>query len=569
MKKRGGKSTVLLIVLTLIFFVNLISYFFYTGFDLTSEKRFTISEPTKQLLKSIDRPLKLTILLKGNMPGGFKRLAGAAGDMAASFNSLSKGNFQVEFIRPGEGLDDSSRAILFDSLQSLGINPTNVKAQVKKGEQMEETLLFPGAILTSGNRQLGIDFIEGQSSTNGIQSLNNAEALLEYKIAKAVFKIQQDTLPVVGYLIGNGEPLDMSVYNLIEGVVRPQYEFRILPIDSVNYIPDIFNVIIIARPTIAFTSSQKLKIDQFIMGGGRVLWAIDNLYASMDSLQRSSGSFVAFDRGLNLDDQLFTYGIRINRDLVQDLECDKVPSVIGQLGGKPQIELLPWPYAPLLRNIGGHPISRNIDYILSSFPQSIDTIHVDGIHHDHLLNTSEYSRSLQSPAMVEWQSIKNEEDLRNFTTKNIPVANLSKGIFKSVFKNRLTAVQLDSLKQMGRPFMSNSINMNQMIVLSDADILLNSFSEKDGPLAMGVNTYTREQFANRDFISNCLFFLTGGGSIMESRTKTFQLRLLDKEKIENERVKWQLISILLPFVFPLVIGMIIPFLRKKRFVRQA
>ena len=556
-----------LVALTLVLAVNVASYFFHTGIDLTSEKRFTISDPTKELLNKIENPLTLSVFLKGDMPAGFKRLADAAEDMANSFKSLSGGKFQIEFVRPGEGLDDSSRAYLFDSLQAMGINPTNVKAQVKQGEQLEETLLFPGAILSSGDRQLGMDFLAGQSNTNGIQSLNNAEALLEFKIAKAILKIQQDTFPLVGYLTGNGEPLDMSVYDLIEGVIRPNYGFQVLPIDSIDYIPSIFKAIIIAKPSIAFNSQQKLKIDQYIMHGGKVILAIDNVYASMDSLQRSSGSFVAFDRGLNLDDQLFTYGIRINRDLVQDLESDKVPSVIGNIGDKPQIELLPWPYSPLLRNTSGHPISKNLDYVLSSFPQSIDTIVVDDVHHENLLSTSDYSRSLQSPAMVEWRSIKNEEDLRNFSVKNIPVVTLSTGKFKSVFKNRLTTAQLDSMKAMGMEFKPISSSENQLIVLSDADILLNAFSESDGPLAMGVNSYTREQYANKDFIGNCLFFLTGGDNIMEARAKTFQLRLLDKEKLENERSTWQFIAVLSPFIFPLIIGLLFPFLRKRRFTR--
>ena len=567
MRKEGGLKKVILFSVSLVLIVNGLSYFIHTGIDLTSEKRFTISTPTKELLSGINTPMTLTVFLKGNMPSGFKRLADATEDMANTFNSLSGGKFQIEFIRPGEGLDDSSKALLFDSLQAMGINPTNVKAQVKQGEQLEETLIFPGAILSGSGRQIGIDFLVGQSSTNGIQSLNNAEALLEFKIAKAIVKIQQDTFPLVGYLTGNGEPLDMSVYDLIEGVIRPQYDFQIVPIDSIDYIPAVFKAIIIAKPTIGFNTLQKLKIDQYIMRGGKVIWAIDNLYASMDSLQRSSGSFIAFDRGLNLDDQLFTYGIRINRDLVQDLECDKVPSVIGSLGDKPQIELLPWPYSPMLRNASGHPIAKNLDYVLSSFPQSIDTIAVDGIHHENLLTTSDFSRSLQSPAMVEWRSIKNEEDLKNFTIKKIPIATLSTGKFRSVFKNRLTTAQLDTMKTMGWEFVPNATASNQLLVLSDADILLNSFSEKDGPLAMGLNSYTREQFANKDFIANCLFFLTGGDKIMQARTKTFQLRMLDKEKLENERSTWQVTSVVTPFLIPLLIGLIFPFLRKRRFAK--
>jgi gliding-associated putative ABC transporter substrate-binding component GldG len=306
------------------------------------------------------------------------------------------------------------------------------------------------------------------------------------------------------------------------------------------------------------------------MNGGKMLWAVDNLFASMDSLQRSSGSFIAFDMGLNLDDQLFRYGVRINRDLVQDLESDKVPSVIGSVGGKPQIELLPWPYAPLLRDGSGHPISKNLDYVLSSFPQSIDTVAVDGIKNHLLLTTSDLSRSLQTPAMVEWKSIKNEEDLSRFTKKQIPVAVLLEGKFRSVFSNRLSKGQLDTLRQMQQKDFLNACNEEtKMIVLSDADILLNGVSEQDGPLPMGMNSYTREQFANKEFISNSLFYLTAGADIMGARAKTYQLRLLDKSKLESDRVFWQFVNILMPLAFPFLLALIFPYLRKRKFGYQS
>ncbi len=555
-----------LMPLLVILGVNAVSYFFHFSIDLTAEKRFTLTDASRKLLSDIKEPLTLTVYLKGEMPAGFKRLANVAEDMGGSFNALSGGKFIIEFERPGEGLNDSSKAVLFDSLQRMGINPTNVQAQQKKGEQTEQTLVFPGAILTGPKGQVGIDFLEGQSNLNGLESLNNAEALMEYKIAKAVVMLQRDSVPAVAYLTGNGEPLDLRVYDLVEGVMRRDYRFSILPIDSVSFIPNEFSAVVIVKPTKAFSKSHKLKIDQYIMNGGKVLWAMDNLFASMDSLQRSSGSFIAFDLGLDLDEQLFKYGVRVNRDLVQDLECDKVPSVIGSVGDKPQIELLPWPYSPLLRNSGGHPISRNLDHVLSSFPQSIDTVASTGINKQVLLTTSGYSRSLQTPAIVEWQSIKNEEDLKLFNKPNIPVAMLLDGKFSSAFTNRLSQTELEMLiAQSGRPFMAGCAAPNRMIVISDADILLNPVSEQDGPLRMGTNAYTRQQYANRDFVANCLFYLNGGEGIMEARTKTYRLRLLDKEKIEQDAGFWKSLNLLLPLLLPMAIFFFYSFFRKRQF----
>jgi gliding-associated putative ABC transporter substrate-binding component GldG len=566
MRKKGKQLKSFLWPLISLVLINILAYFIHTGLDLTKENRFTISSSTKELFKTVDEPITLTVYLKGDMPAGFKRLADAIEGLSTKFNSLSNGNFQIDFQRPGADMNDTLKTILFDSLQRLGINPTNVKAQVKQGEQTEETLLFPGAVLTGRGRQIGIDFLEGQSNLNGLESLNNAEALLEYKISKAVFKLKQDTMPLIGYLTGNAEPLDLRVYDLIEKVMKKDYAFRIVNIDSITHIPNIFSSIVIARPLKPFSTLQKIMIDQYVMRGGKVIWALDGLYASMDSLQRSNGSFIAFDLGLNLDDQLFRYGARINKDLVQDLECDKIPSVIGKVGDKPQIELLPWPYSPLLRSHGTSVISRNLDNVLSSFPQSIDTIHTAGIQSEIILNSSDYSRSLQTPAIVEWKSIKNEEDLKMFTKKEIPVGVLLTGKFKSLFANRLSIAEMDSLQKMqGMPFLQSCETENNMIILSDGDILMNSVSESDGPLAMGMNSYTRQQFANRDFVNNMLFYLTGGKDVMAARGKSFKLRLLDKGKVESERTFWQLINILVPLLITIIMAFLFPWLRRRKF----
>jgi gliding-associated putative ABC transporter substrate-binding component GldG len=545
--------------------LNFLAAIFHTGIDLTAEKRYTLSATTKKLVNSIDQPVKLTVYLDGDLPAGFKKLADRAEDVANTFRSISKGNFLVEFERPGAGLNDTAKAILFDSLQMMGINPTNVKAQQKDGEKTEETLVFPGAILSSQKGQIGIDFLEGQSSLNGLASLNNAEALMEFKIARAILFLQRDTIPVVGYLTGNGEPLDYSVYDLVENVLRKDYYFKLLPIDSVAYIPHDFKAIVIAKPTQPFSRAQRLKIDQYVMQGGKVIWAIDQLYASMDSLERSNGSFVAYDQGLELDEQLFKYGARINRDLVQDLESDKVPSVVGLMGNQPQIELLPWPYAPLLRNTTSHPIAKNLDFISASFPQSIDTIASPGIKKQVLLSTSDYARSLQTPALVEWRSVKTEQDLQLFNKKHLTIAILLEGKFGSAFSNRLSKEELDALSSTGLPFMSSTVSDNSMVVISDGDLVLNPVNEQEGPLAMGMNSYTRQSFANRDFISNVLFYLTGGEDVIAARSKIFRLRLIDKDKIENEKLFWQGLNMVLPLLLLIGFYFINSFYRKKKY----
>ena len=555
-----------LAVLSVLLSMNLLSTLFHVRLDLTVERRFTLSDATRRMIRELDEPVEITVLLDGDMPAGFQKLANASRDLLNDIRDISPDKISFTFARPAADADDSTRLLVYDSLQRMGVNPTNVKAQTKKGEGTEETLLFAGAVIRSGDRTVGVDLLSGQSQLSGIESLNNAEALLEYRFADAIRKASRQSVPLVGYLAGNGEPLDYRIYDLIEQTLRPNYAFRIIPIDSVTHIPSEFSALCVVKPMQPFTDAQKLKIDQYVMRGGRVVWMLDNLYASLDSLQRSEGSFIAFDLGLNLEDMLFRYGVRINRDLVQYLQNDGIPSVIGQMGDKPQIEVLPWPYYPLLRHNGQHPIAKNMDYVLSKFPQSIDTIRAPGIRKTILLSTSPAARSLPTPARVEWESIRTQEDLASFNVPSIPVAVLLEGRFASLYANRIGRAQADSLQVVqGTPFMSASTSEGKMVVVADGDLALNDVSQQDGPLQMGMNAYTRQQYANRSFLLNTLEYLTDSTGILETRSKDYTLRLLDDKRVEAERLQWQLMDIVAPMLLMLLFIAAWQFWRKRRF----
>lgn len=562
LRARFGWVAALLLLLA----VNYLFSFLRVRADLTREKRFTVSEATRNMLDGLQDRVDVTLLMGGDMPAGFRKLAGGSADMLNEFKALAPNHINFRIGKPGEDMPDSLRPYLVDSLRALGINATNVKAQTKEGEGQEEQLVYPGAVIRYKDRAIGVDFLQGQNFQDGIRSLNNAEALLEYKLASGIARITRDTVPLVGYLTGNGEPMDYRVYDLVERTLRPNYAFRFIPIDSVQAIPPVFRALLIVKPVTRFNESQKLKIDQYIMNGGKVIWALDNLYASLDSLQRSEGRFIAFDMGLNLEDQLFRYGVRINQDLVQDLQCDKIPSVVGSMGDKPQIQLLPWPYFPLLRNTSGHPISRNMDYVLSQFPQSLDTVKADGLKKTVLLSSSTESRALSTPALVEWASVRNEEDLKKFTRSDIPVAMLLEGRFQSLFSNRMTKAMSDSLAASGLPFRDRAEN-GWMVVAADGDLFLNPVNQTEGPLPMGMNQYTKQQYANREFLLNTLEYLVGNGGILETRGKEYTLRVLDKSKYGERKGMWQFINIALPVLIVMAFIALYQFLRRKKYAR--
>jgi len=485
--------------------------------------------------------------------------------MMQEFKELAGSNIQFKFEKPGEGLSDTAKEKMQLRLDSLGLKPTNVKVQVKAGESQEERLVYPGALVKYKDREVAVDLLQGQNMNGGVSSLNNAEALLEYKFARSIQKVTTDTVPAIGYLIGNGEPLTYNVYDLIDRTLRQEYRFGFVPIDSVPVIPQVFNALVIVKPTKTFTDQQKLKIDQYIMHGGKVIWLIDRLYAEMDSLMRSHSDFVAFDRNLNLDDQLFKYGVRINDNLVQDLQCDKIPLVVGNYGNQPQMQLVPWPYFPLLSGYSGHPIAKNLDNVLSIFPNSIDTIK-NNIHKTILLASSESSRIISTPAIVTLNSIKTQDDFKTFNQAFVPIAVLLEGRFTSLYTNRLSQATMDTLAGLYRqPFRAATANESKMIVVSDADIVSNVVTQNQGPLPMGFNQFTNYQYANKDFFLNCIQYLTDSSGILETRSKDFTLRLLDTKKTEEERNKWQLMNIGLPVIAVLLFGFIYQAVRKRKY----
>ncbi len=547
--------------------VNFLAAQFHYRIDLTKEKRYTLSEPSKKLLRNLNDKVSVTVFLDGDMPAGFKKLRNSTLELLREFKEYGTGNLQFSFKRPGT---DSTLGFTMDSLMRMGLKPTNVRVKAKEGEGEEQRYLFPGAVIGYRDRTAPVDFLQGQDMQGGIESLNKAEALLEYKLVNAIQKISTDTVPLVGYLIGNGEPMTYNVFDLIDRTLKQNYRFTFLPIDSFPVIPHFFDAIIVVKPTTAFNDQQKLKLDQYVMNGGKLIWMIDRLYAEMDSLMRRQSDFVAFDRNLNLEDLLFKYGVRINADLLQDLQCDKVPLVVGNFGDKPQMQLTDWPYFPLLSSYSNHPIAKNLNRVLSIFPNSIDTIKTPGITKTILLASSSNSRTLITPAMVSLNSVKTEDDIKTFDKAHVPVAVLLEGKFSSLYSNRLSKGILDSLANLYKqPFLSSAPVANKMIVVSDADIVSNVFSQQKGPLEMGFNQFSQVQYANRDFILNCIEYLTNSSGILETRSKDYTLRLLDAKKIDSNKTFWQVLNIVLPILLIVLLGFIYQFFRKRKYQNQS
>lgn len=551
-----------LIFIAITWLISLVHY----RLDLTKEKRYSLSNSTKELLKNLDGKVEVEVFLTGDLSAGFKKLSIASEELLNEFKEYGTTNFQYRFTRPGAGLPDSLRFKTYDSLAQLGIKPFNNQVTSKQGAETTERWIFPAAIVRfNDSLQIPIDLMSGKSGADEETTLNHSEALLEFKIADAINKLTRKAVPVVAYAAGNGEPLNPTVRDLFE-TMRTNYRFGVIDVNIGRLDADTIAALMIVKPSKPFTEIEKLKIDQYIMHGGNVIWFIDKLYAEMDSLLRVQTDFIAFDKNLNLDDQLFKYGIRINNDLLQDLKSAKQPLVVGQLGGQPQIERLPFPYYPLVSSPSTNPIAKNLDDVLTIFPSSIDTVKSQGIQKTILLASDTNSRAISSPAMVSLQSVKTEDDLRAFTRSYVPVAVLLEGKFSSLYANRFTEDLKDSLQLFStHPFTPTAIKPARQIVVSDADLVTNVVTQSQGPLPMGMQQYENYQFANKEFLLNALDYLVNNNGLLETRSKDFTLRLLDKQKITEQKTMWQVINIGVPILLVMLFGWLYQLKRKRDF----
>lgn len=540
---------------------------FHSRVDLTEEKRFTLSESTKRVLSKLDEPFQIDVYLTGDLSAGFKRLSLASEELLNEFKERGNNNLQIRFIKPLDNLNDSMKMVMQDSLAKMGIKSFTSQVTAKEGEEQTQRVIFPWAVAMYDNMKIPIDLMSGKSGMDEESSLNYSEALLEFKFADAIDKLTRKEVPIVAYAAGNGEilPPNETIKDLFVNLSK-NYRFGVVDLNIGSLNADTISTLIIAKPRTKFTETEKLKIDQFVMNGGNVIWFIDKLYAEIDSLFRSQADFVAFDKNLEIDDLLFKYGVRINGDLLQDLKCAKQPIIVGQQGNQPQIQRLPFPYYPLLASPSNHPISKNLDDVLSIFPGTVDTVSASGIKKTILLASDTNSRTLSTPALVTLQSIKTEDDFKYFNRSYLPVAVLLEGKFHSLFANRMTQQLQDTFSLFSKkPFLQNASKASKQIVVSDGDIVTNVVTKTDGALPMGMQQYENYQFANREFLLNAIDYLANPEGVLDARNKSITLRLLNKEKVATEKTKWQLINIALPILLVMLFGWLYQERRKKLF----
>jgi len=555
-QKRKSPIYILLVMVALNFGASWTSF----QLDLTKDKRFTLNEHTKDIVSSIDQPIMVHLYLGGDLSPTYKKLSLATQNMLNKLASISPKQLRWTLEVPNEMYKDSALYSFYDSLASLGLPIERVKTNETAADKRVDQLLVPGVLIeTEGKAPIAIDLrsskqyfkpyniVKDIAEVDIEATMNAAEALLEFKLAQAIYLLNRTKVPTISYLIGNGEPVDLSVNDLGQSI-RHQYNLSVF--DLTKGYPDAAKIktLLVVKPSKPFSELDKLKIDQYILSGGNVIWAIDKLYSGYDSLEKSSGEYVAYDRGLNLEDIFFTYGVRIRPNLAQDLNCAKLPVVVGtNPDGSPVIQRVPFPYFPFLKGNPQVSMVQNLDLVLSQFPSTIDTIKVAGVNKQILLSTDTNSRVIASPAMVSLMSGKTPGELETFIQHQLPIAVLLEGNFKSIYANRISQALNDSLVvNTQKPFIAKSKLPGKQIVIADADVFTNGIDKVKGPLPMGMLPLEEYRFANREFFTNAISYLNEPIDLLESRNKQVILRLLDKEKLAANKWVWQLLLLFAP-----------------------
>ncbi len=552
----------LMAVLLLVVAVNLLGGIRFARFDLTSEKRYSLTRATRQMLAGLDDTVFFKVYLEGNLPAEFRRLRNETREMLDEFSAYSD-HIQFEFINPSQvgGGDPEQVQRLYRNLAEKGLEPAQV--QLRTGDGTSQRVLFPGALVSYGDRevQVPMTLLEDHLGLSIQEVLHNSVMALEYRLASTILKLSADERQRVGFLEGNGElPARevASITRLLEEFYDVQ---RVEPGGEFDRVAG-FRTLISARPLQAFSEADKLVLDQFLMQGGSMLWMIDAVYADMDSLRQANETMGAA-WNINMDDFFFKYGARLNPVLVKDLNAAPYPVITGYVAGRPQINLLPWPFFPLITPTSDHGIVRNLNVIRTEFISSIDTVGAPGVKKQILLKTSPYSRIMPVPVRISLDILGRPADETLYRAPPQPVAVLLEGEFESLYRHRILP---DARFPEGFRIREASVGA-AMILVADGNLARNQFGAESRPLPAGYDRFSGQQFGNADFILNAVNYLADDSGIIEARARDIRLRLLDAPRVEQQQTAIQLVNTLVPVLLLAGFGVLRLLWRKRRYTK--
>lgn len=578
-KKPDAKANVkrthllqLVLGLVLILFFNIVGYYIFARLDLTSEKRYTLSKSTKKMLKSVDDVVFIRCYLEGEIPADYKRLRNETKEMINQFRSYNP-NIEFEFRNPNDFKDKKEQAEFYQRLFEMGFQPILKTSQQKDGQVRQ--YMFPYLEITHKGEKKIVSLISTKG-TGEESIINSSVQNLEYNIYNGIRSLMTTSKDRVAIIRGHGEWELASIWDFITGI-NEFYAVDTLTInerinalterqyDSVKNnvsMRNKYKALVIAKPLSVFSYKDLYILDQFVMHGGRILWLVDPLLCSMDSLQANPETF-AVTNYTGVEDPLFKYGVRLNTNLVMDMQAAKVPIVTGVYGDNtPQFSFFPWNFFPIVSPNPNHIITSKVNPVKLEFVSSIDTIQ-NNITKTPLLVSSANSRIMNTPAIISLEMLKQKQDPRLFNMPNLNLAMLLEGKFTSAFKNRLSP-EMETNQEIA--FKDECDTINAMIVVADGDIIRNDFTSGQ-MLPLGYDKYTKEMFGNKEFLINALNYLTDDHDMIPLRSREVLMRKLDQARVEREKLNWQVVNVGIPIIFIMVIGVIISFIRKRKYVK--
>jgi gliding-associated putative ABC transporter substrate-binding component GldG len=557
--KKNNLKTVF-ITIALLLLANGIGNQFFYRFDLTKDKRYTLSPVSLHIIKQVESPLSIKIYLQGDLPAEFMRLQRETRDLLEEFQARNK-NIIFEFVNPMEGEDENENMESVKNLFQKGLTPINITVD-DKGKQ-SQAMVFPWAIAVYDNKEVNIPLLKNIMGASTTEKVIGSVQHLEYSISDAINKITTEKQKKVAVIKGNGELQDIYMAKALLQI-RESYHIGPFTLDSVAKNPigslealEKYDLAIIAKPTEAFSDAEKQVLDQFIIHGGKTIWLVEQVNAEMDSLYNDSGSTLVFPIDLNLNDMFFKYGFRITPDLVKDEHGSPIKLATGEQGSATQYQDFNWKFAPQVRPTSLHAIVKNLGEIKFDFANPIDTLK-NGIKKTVLLQSSQYSKKIGSPAEISLNMVDEETSPNHYVnTGFIPMAVLLEGSFHSVFENRVLDFDQKSFKTTGKP--------TKMIVISDGDLIRNQLDKNIEPVELGYDQRTGILYDNKDFIMNCVNYLLDDNGLINIRSKDVDLPLLDTEKVYERYTMTQLITIGLPLLILLLFGIAFTYLRKRKY----
>ncbi|UGS21929.1 gliding motility-associated ABC transporter substrate-binding protein GldG [Flavobacterium cyclinae] len=560
MKENKSKALKQLgIVFLAIIVINLISNFFFKRFDLTQDKRYTLSETTLNIIKSVDSPLYIEVYLEGNFPPEFKRLQIETKQLLEEFSAYNS-NIIFNFKNPIEKKETIVEVM--KQFQLKGLQPLSITVE-DKGKQSQE-VVFPWAQATYGDKFTKVALLKNLMGASTEQKVISSVQHLEFGFAEAINKISKEKQKKIAIIKGNGELIEPYMADFLK-TVKESYYIGPFTLDSVAKQPTQtlealkkYDLAVIAKPTEAFSEAEKQVLDQFIMNGGKTLWLIDAVSADMDSLYNESGTILPATRDLNLTDMFFKYGIRITPSIIKDEYGTPIKLATGNQGSETQYQQYTWRFSPFIYPVSTHPLVKNMEGIKFEFASPIEILKND-VRKTILLASSEYSKTVGMLTPISLDMVTEETTPEEYEGKGlIPVAVLMEGKFKSAYQNRILPFQDKSFQSLGKE--------NKMIVVSDGDIIKNQI-DKGVPLELGFDKWTNQLYGNKEFLMNCVNYLLDDNGLINIRSKDVDLPLLNKEEVYKNYSMAQMITVGLPIVILAIFGFLFTFLRKRKYSR--